>query len=156
MHETLKIKIDFANERRRPEEIFQAMSNYIEAYQAIGQVLASSLGSREEFALRLEKVEAASVASVLRAVPGLLKEWIETAIFESSIKLAENLSETQSTSTEEEVNQLASILEESFAKFNTDQMLGPTIDRKAFAHALSKLSEANKATARRNCLCDTC
>jgi hypothetical protein len=144
MHETLKIKIDFADERQRPAEIFQAMSSYIEAYQAIGQVMASSLGDREEFALRLEKVEAGSVASVLRAVPGLVRDWIETAIFESSIKLAEDLSEIESTSTEEEVDQLASKLETELAKSETGQMIDPKIDRKAFAHALSKLSEANK------------
>jgi hypothetical protein len=144
MHETLRIKIDFLKERQRPAEIFQAMSSYIEAYEAIGQVMVGSLGAQGEFALRLEDVETGSVASVLKAVPGRLKGWFETAVFESSMKLAEDLAGLESTTTEEEVDQLASGVEAELAKFNDEQMFAPKIDRKAFAHALDKLSEANK------------
>ena len=144
MHETLKIKIDFAKERQRPAEIFQAMSSYIEAYEAIGQVMVGSFGTQEEFKLRLEDVETGSIASLLKAVPGRLKGWFETAVFESSMKLAENLGGLESTTTEEEVDQLASGIETELAKFNVEQMVDPKIDRKAFAHALNKLSEANK------------
>lgn len=118
MHETLKIKIDFLKERQRPAEIFQAMSSYIEAYEAIGQVMVGSLGAHGEFALRLEGVETGSVASVLKAVPGRLKGWFETAVFESSMKLAEELSGLESATTEEEVDQLASGVEAELAKFN--------------------------------------
>lgn len=143
MHETLKIKIDFAKNRQRPAEIFQAMSSYIEAYQAIGQVMVGSLGGNEEFSLQLERVEAASVASLLRAVPGHFGEWLEKALFESSFRLAEGLSEIDITSTEEEVDALASQLESELAKSSTGQMVDPHIDRLSFAHALKKLSEAN-------------
>jgi hypothetical protein len=144
MHETLKIKIDFAKNRQRPAEVFQAMSSYIEAYQAIGQVMVGSLGGNEDFALQLENVETGSVASLLKAVPGRVGEWLEKALFESSLKLAEELSDIDSTSTEEEVDILAQQLESELAKSNIRQMVDPHIDRQAFAHALNKLSEANK------------
>ena len=144
MHETLKIKIDFVKERKRPAEIFQAMSSYIEAYEAIGQVMVRSFDTQNEFALRLEDVETGSIASRLKAVPGRLKGWCETAVFESSMKLAESIGDLESTTTEEEVNQLASEVETELAKFNVEQMVAPQIDRKAFAYALHKLSEANK------------
>ncbi|MFW3166338.1 hypothetical protein WBQ28_17800 [Pseudomonas syringae pv. syringae] len=144
MHETLKIKINFAKERQRPAEVFQAMSSYIEAYQAIGQVLANSLGGRDEFALQLVNVETGSVASVLKAVPGLLSEWLGNALIQSGVSLAASLSDIESTDTEEEVNKLASELETQLAKSGTCQMADPSIDRHEFAIALSKLSEANK------------
>lgn len=144
MHETLRIKIDFADERQRPAEVFQAMSSYIEAYQAIGQVLVNSLGGREEFALQLQTVETGSVASLLRAVPGRLSEWLGNALIQSGVDLASTLSGVESTSTEEEVDQLASELETQLAKTGTGQMVDPKIDRQEFAIALNKFSEANK------------
>ncbi|MFJ4256595.1 hypothetical protein ACIP01_06510 [Pseudomonas monteilii] len=144
MHETLKIKIDFLKERQRPAEIFQAMSSYIEAYQAIGQVMASSFDTNQEFALRLEDVQTGSIASLLRAVPGRITGWFESAIFDSSMKLAQNLEGVEATTTEEEVDQLASRVEASLAAHYSDQLFDPKIDRKAFAFALNKLSEANK------------
>lgn len=144
MHETLKIKIDFAKSRHRPAEIFQAMSSYIEAYQAIGQVLANSLGKKEDFYLQLESVETGSVASLLRAVPGRLSEWFANILIQSGIELAETLSNLENTSTEEEVDQIASELESQILRTSTNQLVDPKIDRKSFATALKKLSEANK------------
>lgn len=144
MHETLKIKIDFAKNRQRPAEVFQAMSAYIEAYQSIGQIMVTSLGGHEEFALQLDNVETGSVASLLKSVPGRVGQWLEKALFESSFKLADELSDVESTSTEEEVDLLAMQLEAELAKSTIGHMVDPQIDRNAFAHALSKLSEANR------------
>lgn len=144
MRETLKIKIDFANERRRPEEVFQAMSDYIEAYQALGQVISKSLNEKTPFLLQLEKVEAGSVASLLKAIPSAISERLETWIFELSMKLADSLSEIDETKTEEDVNDLASKIEGNLEKLDIDQLFCPEIDRKALAHALKKLSDANR------------
>lgn len=144
MHETLKIKIDFAQERQRPAEVFQAMSCYIEAYQALGQVMVSALGCEEDFTFQLEGVQVASIASLLKAAPGRFKEWVESAVYQSGFSLAEKLSTIQSTATEEEVDALASDLEADLATTDTSQIVDPIIDRKAFAHALNKFSEANK------------
>ncbi|WP_150115973.1 hypothetical protein [Xanthomonas phaseoli] len=143
MHGTLKIKIDFAKSRKRPAEIFQAMGSYIEAYQAIGQVIANSVGKNEEFFLQLESVETGSVASLLRAVPGQVSEWLENMLIKSGIELAETLSTTDNTSTEEEVDHIASELESLLSEAGTDQLIDPRIDRKSLAIALKRLSEAN-------------
>jgi len=144
MQETLRIKIDFARERRRPAEIFQAMSGYIEAYQALGQVIAVSVGAADDFELRLENVETGSIASLLKSVPGRVRTWVEDAVFDAGAKLAGELSEVDSTSTEEEVDLLATKLEAQLSKLNLGQTADPMIDRKALAIALSKFSEANK------------
>ncbi|WPN62673.1 hypothetical protein QMK47_24630 [Pseudomonas sp. P9_35] len=144
MQETLRIKIDFARERRRPAEIFQAMSGYIEAYQALGQVIAVSVGAADDFELRLENVETGSIASLLKSVPGRVRTWVEDAVFDAGVKLAGELSEVDSTSTEEEVDLLATKLEAQLSKLNLGQTADPMIDRKALAIALSKFSEANK------------
>ncbi|MDP9785612.1 hypothetical protein [Pseudomonas fluorescens] len=144
MHETLKIKIDFAKERRRPAEVFQAMSSYIDAYQALGQVIAVSVGAADDFELRLEDVETGSIASLLKSVPGRVRSWVEDAVFDAGVKLAGELSEIDSTSTEEDVDILASKLEAQLSKLDLGQTVDPMIDRKALAIALSKFSEANK------------
>jgi hypothetical protein len=144
MSETLKIKIDFAEKRQRPAEVFQAMSGYIEAYQALGQVLVNALGDPEDFALQLECVEAGSVASFIKAVPGRLKEWMSSAIIESGFTLADTLSGVESTATEGEVDAIASVLENELTKTDNPHMIHPKIDRKELAFALQKFSEANK------------
>lgn len=144
MHETLKIKIDFAKNRQHPAEVFQAMSAYIEAYQTIGQILVGGCGVKEEFELQLDAVEAGSVASLLKAVPGRLKEYISNALFKSTCGLLEDISGVEVTSTEEEVDILALQLESELAKSGLGDMVNPHIDRQAFAHALCRLSEANK------------
>jgi len=144
MHETLKIKIDFAKERHRPAEIFQAMSSYIEAYQALGRVIAMSVGAADDFELRLENVETGSIASLLRSVPGRVRTWVEDAVFDAGVNLAGELSEVDCTSTEEDVDLLATKLEAQLSKLDIGQTVDPMIDRRALAVALSKLSEANK------------
>lgn len=144
MHETLKIKIDFAKERRRPAEVFQAMSGYIEAYQALGQVIAMSIGSADDFELRLDNVETGSIASLLRSVPGRVRSWVEDAVFDAGVKLADELSEIDATSTEEDVDLLATKLEKQLSRLDLGQTVEPMIDRKDLAVALNKFSEANK------------
>ena len=144
MSETLKIKIDFAEKRQRPAEVFQAMSGYIEAYQALGQVLVNALGDPEDFELQLECIEAGSVASFIKAVPGRFKEWMSSAIIESGFRLADTLSGVESTATEGEVDAIASVLESELTKSDTPHMIHPKIDRKELAFALQKFSEANK------------
>lgn len=144
MSETLKIRIDFAEERQRPAEVFQAMSCYIEAYQALGQVIVNALGDTEDFALQLESIEAGSVASFIKAVPGRVKGWMSSAIIESGFQLADTLSGVESTATEGEVDAIASVLENELAKSEHPQMIDPKIDRKELAYALQKFSEANK------------
>ncbi len=144
MPETLKIKIDFAQERERPSEVFQAMSGYIEAYQALGQAIVNALGDPEDFALQLECVEAGSIASFIKAVPGRFKGWMSSAIIDSGFRLADTLSNVDSTATEGEVDAIASVLEEELTKSDSPQMVYPKIDRKELAFALQKFSEANK------------
>ncbi|MEO9240919.1 MULTISPECIES: hypothetical protein [Pseudomonas] len=144
MSETLKIRIDFAEKRQRPADVFQAMSCYIEAYQAFGQVIVHALGDTEDFVLQLESVEAGSVASFIRAVPGRVKEWMSSAIIDSGFQLADTLSGVQSTATEGEVDAIASVLENELTKSDNPQMINPKIDRKELAYALQKFSEANK------------
>lgn len=144
MHETLKIKIDFAKNRQHPAEVFQAMSAYIEAYQTIGQILVGSCGGKEEFELQLDAVEAGSVASLLKAVPGRLRERISNALFKSASALIDDLSGIEETSTEEDVDILALQLESELESSGLGDMANPHIDRQQLAHALCKLSEANK------------
>lgn len=144
MHETLKIKIDFAKNRQHPAEVFQAMSGYIEAYQDICQILVGSCGGKEEFELQLDAVEAGSVASLLKAVPGRLREYCSSVLFKSASALIDDLSSIEVTSTEEDVDILALQLESELAKSGLGEMVSPHIDRQALAHALCKLSEANK------------
>lgn len=144
MSETLKIRIDFAEERQRPAEVFQAMSCYIEAYQALGQVIVNALGESEDFALQLENVQAGSVASYIKAVPGRFKGWMSSAIIDSGFRLADTLSTVETTATEGEVDTIASELEKELAKSDNPQMIDPKIDRKELAFALQKFSEANK------------
>ncbi|MEB6589338.1 MULTISPECIES: hypothetical protein [Pseudomonas] len=144
MSETLKIRIDFAEERQRPAEVFQAMSCYIEAYQALGQVIVNALGDSEDFALQLENVQAGSVASYIKAVPGRFKGWMSSAIINSGFRLADTLSTVETTATEGDVDAIASELEKELAKSNNPQMIAPQIDRKELAFALQRFSEANK------------
>ncbi len=143
MNESLKIRIDFLRGRQRPEEIFQAMSAYIEGYQALGQVVANSLGEKENIELKLENIETNSIASLLNLANDTRK-WLGDIFFSSSIKLVEELSTTESTETEDEVDAIAQTLESEIAKNLSNQHLDPQIDRKALADALNKISIANK------------
>lgn len=87
------------------------MSSYIEAYQALGQVIAMSVGAADDFELQLENIETGSIASLLKSVPGRVRTWVEDAVFDAGVQLAGELSEIDSTSTEEDVDLLAAKLE---------------------------------------------
>ncbi len=143
MSESLKIRIDFLRGRQRPEEIFQAMSSYIEGYQALGQVIANSVGEKDNINLKLENIETNSIASLLNLANETGK-WLGDIFFSSSLKLVEELSTTESTETEDDVDSIAQTLESEVARNLPNQYPDPQIDRKALAEALSKISTANK------------
>ncbi|EFT4230478.1 hypothetical protein HVE81_004290, partial [Salmonella enterica] len=53
MNPELSIKIDYLKDRHNPEEVFEAMALYINAYRDFGQVLSNSIGIKADFNFQL-------------------------------------------------------------------------------------------------------
>ncbi|EBG3731167.1 hypothetical protein FIX40_21740, partial [Salmonella enterica] len=65
MNPELSIKIDYLKDRHNPEEVFEAMALYINAYRDFGQVLSNSIGIKADFNFQLNEIKSGSILSKL-------------------------------------------------------------------------------------------
>ena len=140
----LAIKIDFNEHRQNPEQIFEAMGLYINAYRDFGQVLANSIGLDIDFQFQLNAVEEGSILSRLSEISGRINEAFEAVFYDSGKELADTLLDVKETETEEEVEDLAANLESSLVEKLSNLLADPHIDRQQLAYVLSTMSAANQ------------
>ncbi|EAB4236332.1 hypothetical protein CAD91_13940 [Salmonella enterica subsp. enterica serovar Oranienburg] len=144
MNPELSIKIDYLKDRHNPEEVFEAMALYINAYRDFGQVLSNSIGIKADFNFQLNEIESGSILSKLSVIPGKIDEILANAFYNSGDELFRELTDIETTDTEEQVETLAVNLETALAKNLPQQIADPNIDRQNLSFALEKFSTANQ------------
>ncbi|NRA56051.1 MAG: hypothetical protein HRU23_18080 [Gammaproteobacteria bacterium] len=144
MKPELSIKLEYLEERKNPAEIFEAMAQYINAYRDLGQVLSCSVGIKTDFEFQLNGIEKGSILSKLSALSGKIDELFESAFYNSGNDLFKELTESEDTENEEQVEKLAADLETSLANHLPQQIVDPHIDRQQLAFVLEKFSIANQ------------
>ncbi|EGB1893329.1 hypothetical protein H6103_003613, partial [Salmonella enterica] len=144
MNPELSIKIDYLKDRHNPEEVFEAMELYINAYRDFGQVLSNSIGIKADFNFQLNEIKSGSILSKLSVIPGKIDEILANAFYNSGDELFRELTDIETTDTEEQVETLAVNLETALAKNLPQQIADPNIDRQNLSFALEKFSTANQ------------
>ncbi|EMB3027095.1 hypothetical protein U8068_004242 [Salmonella enterica subsp. enterica serovar Montevideo] len=144
MNPELSIKIDYLKDRHNPEEVFEAMALYINAYRDFGQVLSNSIGIKADFNFQLNEIRSGSILSKLSVIPGKIDEILANAFYNSGDELFRELTDIETTDTEEQVETLAVNLETALAKNLPQQIADPNIDRQNLSFALEKFSTANQ------------
>ncbi|EJZ5746357.1 hypothetical protein OIH27_001799 [Salmonella enterica] len=144
MNPELSIKIDYLKDRHNPEEVFEAMALYINAYRDFGQVLSNSIGIKADFNFQLNEIKSGSILSKLSVIPGKINEILANAFYNSGDELFRELTDIETTDTEEQVETLAVNLETALAKNLPQQIADPNIDRQNLSFALEKFSTANQ------------
>ncbi|ECQ0594226.1 hypothetical protein FUA66_22220 [Salmonella enterica] len=144
MNPELSIKIDYLKDRHNPEEVFEAMALYINAYRDFGQVLSNSIGIKADFNFQLNEIKSGSIHSKLSVIPGKIDEILANAFYNSGDELFRELTDIETTDTEEQVETLAVNLETALAKNLPQQIADPNIDRQNLSFALEKFSTANQ------------
>ncbi|EDM8662632.1 hypothetical protein CWV26_09740 [Salmonella enterica subsp. enterica serovar Montevideo] len=144
MNPELSIKIDYIKDRHNPEEVFEAMALYINAYRDFGQVLSNSIGIKADFNFQLNEIKSGSILSKLSVIPGKIDEILANAFYNSGDELFRELTDIETTDTEEQVETLAVNLETALAKNLPQQIADPNIDRQNLSFALEKFSTANQ------------
>ena len=146
MKSELSIKLDYLENRENPAEVFEAMAQYIHAYQGMGQLLCNAVGQRSDFSFTLTDVQQGSILTKLSQAKESISEMLTQAICSSSNDVLGNLSEEEPTETEQDVEEIAIKLENLISEKLSDQMADPYVDRQHLAQALEKLSKANEKT----------
>ncbi|HHC0663134.1 TPA: hypothetical protein ACOSAU_003006, partial [Salmonella enterica] len=131
-------------DRHNPEEVFEAMALYINAYRDFGQVLSNSIGIKADFNFQLNEIKSGSILSKLSVIPGKIDEILANAFYNSGDELFRELTDIETTDTEEQVETLAVNLETALAKNLPQQIADPNIDRQNLSFALEKFSTANQ------------
>lgn len=144
MNPELSIKIDYLKDRHNPAEVFEAMALYINAYRDFGQVLSNSIGIKADFNFQLNEIKSGSILSKLSVIPGKIDEILANAFYNSGDELFRELTDIETTDTEEQVETLAVNLETALAKNLPQQIADPNIDRQNLSFALEKFSTANQ------------
>ncbi|EHQ8541955.1 hypothetical protein KG541_000627 [Salmonella enterica subsp. enterica serovar Oranienburg] len=144
MNPELSIKIDYLKDRHNPEEVFEAMALYINAYRDFGQVLSNSIGIKADFNFQLNEIKSGAILSKLSVIPGKIDEILANAFYNSGDELFRELTDIETTDTEEQVETLAVNLETALAKNLPQQIADPNIDRQNLSFALEKFSTANQ------------
>ncbi|ELR0859996.1 hypothetical protein R3L95_001773 [Salmonella enterica] len=144
MNPELSIKIDYLKDRHNPEEVFEEMALYINAYRDFGQVLSNSIGIKADFNFQLNEIKSGSILSKLSVIPGKIDEILANAFYNSGDELFRELTDIETTDTEEQVETLAVNLETALAKNLPQQIADPNIDRQNLSFALEKFSTANQ------------
>ncbi|ELH5266448.1 hypothetical protein Q9T95_002327 [Salmonella enterica] len=144
MNPELSIKIDYLKDRHNPEEVFEAMALYINAYRDFGQVLSNSIGIKADFNFQLNEIKSGSILSKLSVIPGKIDEILANAFYNSGDELFRELTDIETTDTEEQVETLAVNLETALAKNLPQQIADPNIDRQNLSFALEKFSTENQ------------
>ncbi|EBQ5562719.1 hypothetical protein ACJ2BM_003979 [Salmonella enterica subsp. enterica serovar Montevideo] len=144
MNPELSIKIDYLKDRHNPEEVFEAMALYINAYRDFGQVLSNSIGIKADFNFQLNEIKSGSILSKLSVIPGKIDEILANAFYNSGDELFRELTDIETTDTEEQVETLTVNLETALAKNLPQQIADPNIDRQNLSFALEKFSTANQ------------
>ncbi|ELZ2220991.1 hypothetical protein TG219_002730 [Salmonella enterica] len=144
MNPELSIKIDYLKDRHNPEEVFEAMALYINAYRDFGQVLSNSIGIKADFNFQLNEIKSGSILSKLSVIPGKIDEILANAFYNTGDELFRELTDIETTDTEEQVETLAVNLETALAKNLPQQIADPNIDRQNLSFALEKFSTANQ------------
>ncbi|EIJ0426443.1 hypothetical protein LH113_004121 [Salmonella enterica] len=144
MNPELSIKIDYLKDRHNPEDVFEAMALYINAYRDFGQVLSNSIGIKADFNFQLNEIKSGSILSKLSVIPGKIDEILANAFYNSGDELFRELTDIETTDTEEQVETLAVNLETALAKNLPQQIADPNIDRQNLSFALEKFSTANQ------------
>lgn len=144
MNPELSIKINYLKDRHNPAEVFEAMALYINAYRDFGQVLSNSIGIKADFNFQLNEIKSGSILSKLSVIPGKIDEILANAFYNSGDELFRELTDIETTDTEEQVETLAVNLETALAKNLPQQIADPNIDRQNLSFALEKFSTANQ------------
>ncbi len=120
------------------------MALYINAYRDFGQVLSNSIGIKADFNFQLNEIKSGSILSKLSVIPGKIDEILANAFYNSGDELFRELTDIETTDTEEQVETLAVNLETALAKNLPQQIADPNIDRQNLSFALEKFSIANQ------------
>lgn len=120
------------------------MALYINAYRDFGQVLSNSIGIKADFNFQLNEIKSGSILSNLSVIPGKIDEILANAFYNSGDELFRELTDIETTDTEEQVETLAVNLETALAKNLPQQIADPNIDRQNLSFALEKFSTANQ------------
>ncbi len=143
MDSNVFIRIDYKKDRPNPSQLFEAMSLYISAYEQLGQILAKSIDIKQEFKFNLEEVQISSIKAKLSQAPNLINDFFINRVSSAGSKLFEQIIETDEIQTEEQVDQLAANIEETFIHDGLGDDIDAHIDRKSLSHMLGTVSKAN-------------
>ena len=144
MDSELLVRVDYNVGRKDPAQIFEAMALYINAQRDFCQLLANSLDLDTDFEFRLNAVKEGSIVTRLDSLCKAIDGCMQNAFYHSGKNLFENLVDIDVTETEEQVDQIASSLEDKLAAMVPDTLVHPDIDRQGLAFVLKKMSDANK------------
>jgi hypothetical protein len=141
MDSDLELKYEYLPNRPNPAAVFDTMARYVKGYNELGDLLADAVGERDAFTFQLVGVQSGSIIGKFGAAKNCIQSVIVEAIFNSGVRLHEQLTFTEETSTREQVEKLAKTVEGYLAN---SVIISPHIDRKKFAEVLQSFSSANE------------
>lgn len=141
MDSDLELKYEYLPNRSNPAAVFDTMARYVKGYNELGNLLADAVGERDAFTFQLVGVQSGSIIGKFGAAKDRIKSVIVEAIFNSGVRLHEQLTSMEETSTREQVEDLAKAVEGYLAN---SVIISPHIDRKKFAEVLQSFSSANE------------
>lgn len=142
MDPALSIKIDYPLERPNPSSVFFAMALYIEAYASLNQLLMEAVGVENEYKFKLDEIKTGSILSKISAIPGIIDSYFESAFYHAGNNLMEEISQTNSTETEDDVEELAQKLQSDLEEMLPTNFGGALVDRKKLTYVLHGISLA--------------
>lgn len=142
MDSELFIKVDYNIGRKNPAQIFEAMALYIHAQRDFCQLLANSIDLDADFEFKLNAVQEGSIVTKIDSFFKCVDGCLEKAFYTSGKKLYSSL--VEATQTEDQVDAIATSVEDDLAEMVPGRLIHPDIDRQGLAVVLDKISEANK------------
>lgn len=145
MADTFGIKIDYKVGRSRPQQIFEAMALYINAYEELIQLISNSIGCKEEISFVLDKVENGSIITFLKKRQEQAVDLITTKLLKEASETTKDLRGITNIETEKQIDDIANNVEVRLTELFPEifSIAQPQVDKKMLAKILKILADAN-------------
>jgi hypothetical protein len=144
MQPEFSIKLGFVPNRNNPDELFYAMGDYIKACRAYNQLMANAIGLQVDFNFQLTDIEKSSILSRLKSCTEKLDYVTQNILFKSGNETFQKIKGIEDTETEEQVENIATLLESTLNDNLESPLNYPYVDRQVLSYVLNSFSIANE------------
>ena len=142
MQNSLSIKIDYQKGRKKPEEIFEAMTLYIGFYKNIGQIIAESINTNYQVETSLLDVKEGSIEAIISWGKNIPSN-IASLINKSASNTAACLLDIDKITTPNQVEEIAAEIDDTINSEGINGISDYKINRQKLGKTLLKVSAAN-------------